>query len=283
MRHHRPHKPRGPGMLRPAASPSRQPVLPGWRCPCRATAGTGPAVPQEKSRTAVAPRSPRPPRCSRTRSSSRPAPTRHRPTGLEDLAPPALKERPIARHHHRLPLTGQVLHHQPGHRQAQVIDVPHRAGEEPARPPPLPGHPAAAAIATTVLRSARIIPHASATTAGASSGARTPAPAPPADPATSQASVGSQAAASADTPVIGGVLSTADAAPTGHHRQISPPMAIPPHQPLPPQPLRRSATSPRNSETRGKYDATILAWDLGAHLAYGAGTGTTFWLLTRVV
>ena len=32
-----------------------------------------------------------------------------------------------------------------------------------------------------------------------------------------------------------------------------------------------------------KYDATTLAWDLGAHLAYGAGTGTTFWLLTRNV
>ena len=24
-----------------------------------------------------------------------------------------------------------------------------------------------------------------------------------------------------------------------------------------------------------------LAWDLGAHLAYGASTGTAFWLLTR--
>jgi hypothetical protein len=31
-----------------------------------------------------------------------------------------------------------------------------------------------------------------------------------------------------------------------------------------------------------EYDATTLAWDLSAHLAYGAGTGTTFWLLTRV-
>ena len=30
-----------------------------------------------------------------------------------------------------------------------------------------------------------------------------------------------------------------------------------------------------------EYDAKTLAWDLGAHLAYGAGTGTTFWLLTR--
>lgn len=26
-----------------------------------------------------------------------------------------------------------------------------------------------------------------------------------------------------------------------------------------------------------------LAWDLSAHLAYGAGTGTTFWLLSRIV
>ena len=32
-----------------------------------------------------------------------------------------------------------------------------------------------------------------------------------------------------------------------------------------------------------EYDAKTLAWDLGAHLAYGAGTGTTFWLLTRTV
>jgi len=31
-----------------------------------------------------------------------------------------------------------------------------------------------------------------------------------------------------------------------------------------------------------QYDATTLAWDLSAHLAYGAGTGTTFWLLTRI-
>jgi hypothetical protein len=31
-----------------------------------------------------------------------------------------------------------------------------------------------------------------------------------------------------------------------------------------------------------KYDTATLAWDLGAHLAYGAGTGTTFWLLTRL-
>ena len=31
-----------------------------------------------------------------------------------------------------------------------------------------------------------------------------------------------------------------------------------------------------------KYDARTLAWDLGAHLTYGAGTGTAFWLLTRL-
>src|SRR5215470_10747987 len=31
-----------------------------------------------------------------------------------------------------------------------------------------------------------------------------------------------------------------------------------------------------------EYDARTLAWDLGAHLAYGAGTGTAFWLLTRI-
>ena len=32
-----------------------------------------------------------------------------------------------------------------------------------------------------------------------------------------------------------------------------------------------------------QYDAKTLAWDLSAHLAYGAGTGTTFWLLSRIV
>jgi hypothetical protein len=31
-----------------------------------------------------------------------------------------------------------------------------------------------------------------------------------------------------------------------------------------------------------EYDAKTLAWDLSAHLAYGAGTGTTFWLLTKI-
>jgi hypothetical protein len=31
-----------------------------------------------------------------------------------------------------------------------------------------------------------------------------------------------------------------------------------------------------------KYDAKTLAWDLSAHLAYGAGTGTAFWLLARI-
>jgi hypothetical protein len=31
-----------------------------------------------------------------------------------------------------------------------------------------------------------------------------------------------------------------------------------------------------------EYDARTLAWDLGAHLAYGAGTATTFWLLTTI-
>jgi len=33
----------------------------------------------------------------------------------------------------------------------------------------------------------------------------------------------------------------------------------------------------------GEYDAKTLAADLAAHLAYGAGTGTTFWLLTKVL
>src|SRR5208337_5468575 len=77
----------------------------------------------------------------------------------------------------------------------------------------------------------------------------TPEPAHPADPATSQAWVGSQAAASADTPVIGGVISTADAAPSGHHRQISPqrPSRRTSH---PYRNLWHSVTSPRNSETR---------------------------------
>ena len=31
-----------------------------------------------------------------------------------------------------------------------------------------------------------------------------------------------------------------------------------------------------------EYDARTLAWDFGAYLAYGAGTGTEFWLLTRI-
>ena len=31
-----------------------------------------------------------------------------------------------------------------------------------------------------------------------------------------------------------------------------------------------------------EYDAKTVAWDLSAHLAYGAGTGTAFWLLTRI-
>jgi hypothetical protein len=31
-----------------------------------------------------------------------------------------------------------------------------------------------------------------------------------------------------------------------------------------------------------KYDAKTLAEDLSAHLAYGAGTGATFWLLTKL-
>jgi len=29
------------------------------------------------------------------------------------------------------------------------------------------------------------------------------------------------------------------------------------------------------------YDAKTLAWDLSGHLAYGAGTGVTFWLLAK--
>lgn len=31
-----------------------------------------------------------------------------------------------------------------------------------------------------------------------------------------------------------------------------------------------------------EYDAKTLASDLGAHLAYGAGTGTAFWLLIKI-
>ena len=31
-----------------------------------------------------------------------------------------------------------------------------------------------------------------------------------------------------------------------------------------------------------KYDERILAWDLSAHLTYGAGTGTVFWALTKL-
>jgi hypothetical protein len=32
-----------------------------------------------------------------------------------------------------------------------------------------------------------------------------------------------------------------------------------------------------------EYDADVVAWDLGAHLAYGAGTGIAFWALSAVV
>jgi hypothetical protein len=32
-----------------------------------------------------------------------------------------------------------------------------------------------------------------------------------------------------------------------------------------------------------EYDTKTLAWDLGAHLAYGAGTGTAFWLFTKIL
>jgi hypothetical protein len=32
-----------------------------------------------------------------------------------------------------------------------------------------------------------------------------------------------------------------------------------------------------------KYDAKTLAWDLAGHLSYGAGTGTAFWLLAKVL
>ena len=31
-----------------------------------------------------------------------------------------------------------------------------------------------------------------------------------------------------------------------------------------------------------EYDAKTLAEDLTAHLAYGTGTGTAFWLLTKI-
>jgi hypothetical protein len=32
-----------------------------------------------------------------------------------------------------------------------------------------------------------------------------------------------------------------------------------------------------------EYDAKTLAWNLSAHLAYGAGTGAAFWLLSRII
>lgn len=31
-----------------------------------------------------------------------------------------------------------------------------------------------------------------------------------------------------------------------------------------------------------QYDAKVLAWDAGAHVAYGSGTAITFWLLVRL-
>lgn len=32
-----------------------------------------------------------------------------------------------------------------------------------------------------------------------------------------------------------------------------------------------------------QYDAETLAWDLSGHLAYGAATGTAFWLLSKIL
>ena len=32
-----------------------------------------------------------------------------------------------------------------------------------------------------------------------------------------------------------------------------------------------------------EYDAKTLAWDLTGHLAYGAGTGVTFWLFAKAL
>jgi hypothetical protein len=32
-----------------------------------------------------------------------------------------------------------------------------------------------------------------------------------------------------------------------------------------------------------EYDAKTLAWDLAGHLSYGAGTGTAFWLLAKIL
>jgi hypothetical protein len=32
-----------------------------------------------------------------------------------------------------------------------------------------------------------------------------------------------------------------------------------------------------------QYDAKTLAWDLAGHLSYGAGTGTAFWLLAKII
>ncbi|MFD7458812.1 MULTISPECIES: hypothetical protein [unclassified Streptomyces] len=31
-----------------------------------------------------------------------------------------------------------------------------------------------------------------------------------------------------------------------------------------------------------QYDAKVVAWDFGAHVAYGTGTAITFWLLSRL-
>jgi hypothetical protein len=42
-----------------------------------------------------------------------------------------------------------------------------------------------------------------------------------------------------------------------------------------------TSTIPLGLRPIWEYDAKTLAWDLGVHLAYGAGTGTAFWLLTR--
>jgi hypothetical protein len=47
--------------------------------------------------------------------------------------------------------------------------------------------------------------------------------------------------------------------------------------------VARDLTSPRREELIWQYDAKTLAGDLSAHLAYGASTGVTFWLLAKIL
>ncbi len=144
------------------------------------------------------------------------------PPSLRDLLPLPAEEGPIDGHHHLRVDTDQVLHDHAGHRQPERVDVPGGVGENQHARRHRWATPAAAASATTMRRPpARITPRADAMnnscverrrTTGANSAGRPPR---------TRASVLSPAAASVDTPIIGGVQNTTDAAPLNDHPRSS--------------------------------------------------------------